>query len=200
MNHFMRTASAIRWIVWMLAMCLAPSLVQAHVGVGETSGLVHGLIHPLTGLDHVAAMVAVGLWAAQRGGRAVWVVPVTFVTVMTVGGLLGAVGFPLPFVEPGILASVLVLGVLIAAAIRLPLTASSLLVGLFALFHGHAHGAEMPETVAGAAYGIGFVLATGLLHCSGIGVGLLAQKLARPRVIRYAGGAITTLGIFLCIA
>lgn len=196
----MRTKSMIRWKVWTLALCLAPTLAQAHVGVGSTSGLVHGLAHPLTGLDHFAAMVAVGLWAAQCGGRAVWVVPVTFVTLMSAGGLLGAAGFPLPFVEPGIMASVLVLGLLIAAAIRLPLTASSLLVGLFALFHGHAHGAEMPETVAGAAYGMGFVLATGLLHCSGIGVGLLAQKLARPRVIRYAGGAITALGIYLCIA
>ena len=187
-------------IWWMLATFLAPSLAYAHVGVGETSGFLHGLAHPVTGLDHIAAMVAVGLWAAQRGGRAVWVVPVTFVTIMSVGGLLGAAGVPVSFVEPGIIASVLVLGVLIAAAVRLPLVASSLLVGLFAIFHGHAHGVEMPESVSGLAYGVGFVLATGLLHGLGIGLGLLAQKLASPRAIRNAGGAITAIGVYLCVA
>jgi urease accessory protein len=145
-------------------------------------------------------MVAVGLWAAQRGGRAVWVVPVTFVAMMPVGGLLGAMGIIVPFVEPGIVASMIVLGVLITAAVPMPLVAMSLLVGLFAIFHGHAHGAEIPETVSGLAYAVGFVLATGLLHCCGIGFGLYARRFVDAQPIRYAGGAIAALGIALFIA
>jgi urease accessory protein len=119
---------------------------------------------------------------------------------MAVGGLVGTLGVSMPFAEPGIVASVFVLGVLMAAAIRLPLVASSLLVGLFAAFHGHAHGAEMPETASGLVYGLGFVLATGLLHCCGIGSGLLARQLGSPRLIRYAGGATAALGIYLFVA
>lgn len=161
-------------------MLLAPSVAHAHVGVGPTSGFTDGLIHPFTGLDHLAAMVGVGIWAVQRGGRALWALPLTFVLVMSIGGLLGMMGLSLPFVEPGIAASVLVLGIFIAAAVRLPLIASTLLVGLFAIFHGHAHGAEMPETASGLAYGLGFVMATMLLHCSGICLGLFAQKKASP--------------------
>jgi urease accessory protein len=189
----------LRRMPWMLAACVLPSLTYAHVGVGQTSGFAHGFVHPLTGLDHMAAMVAVGLWAAQRGGRALWVVPLTFVGVMSVSGLLGALGVSVPLVEPGIVASVFVLGVLVAAAVRLPLVASSLIVGLFAVFHGHAHGAEMPETVSGLAYGIGFVLATGLLHGCGIGLGLLAGRLGSPRFVRYAGGATAALGVCLFV-
>ena len=192
-------SGTLRWMVCVLATCLLPSLAYAHVGVGQTSGFAHGFVHPLTGLDHIAAMVAVGLWAAQRGGRALWVVPLTFVGVMSVSGLLGALGVSVPLVEPGIVASVFVLGVLVAAAVRLPLVASSLIVGLFAVFHGHAHGAEMPETVSGLAYGLGFVLATGLLHGCGIGLGLLAGRLGSPRFVRYAGGATAALGVYLFV-
>lgn len=196
MKRNVRGSSALGWIVCALVTVFVPSLAHAHVGVGQTSGFSHGLAHPLTGLDHIAAMVAVGLWAAQRGGRAMWAVPLTFVWVMALGGLFGTVGVSIPFVEPGIVASVLVLGVLIAAAVHFPLVASSLLVGLFAIFHGHAHGAEMLEAASGLAYGIGFVLATALLHVCGIGFGLAAQRLASPRAIRYAGGAVTALGIY----
>lgn len=200
MKTHMRPDAAIRWLVSVLVVLVAPSLAQAHVGVGQTSGVLHGLWHPLSGPDHVAAMVAVGLWAAQRGGRAVWVVPVTFVAMMPVGGLLGAMGIIVPFVEPGIVASMIVLGVLITAAVPMPLVAMSLLVGLFAIFHGHAHGAEIPETVSGLAYAVGFVLATGLLHCCGIGFGLYARRFVDAQPIRYAGGAIAALGIALFIA
>ena len=185
---------------WIVTALLFPSLTYGHVGVSETSGFAHGFAHPLTGLDHIAAMVAVGLWAAQRGGRAVWVVPLTFVSVMAVSGFLGTLGVPIPFVEPGIVASVLVLGVLIAAAVRLPLVASSLIVGLFAIFHGYAHGAEMPATASGLVYGAAFVVATGLLHCVGIGLGLLAGRLGSPRFVRYAGGATAALGVYLAVA
>jgi len=199
MKH-LRITSITQWPAAIAAALLTPSLAYAHTGVGGTSGVVDGLLHPLTGIDHMAAMIAVGLWAIQCGGRAVWAVPLSFVTVMASSSLIGAAGIALPFVEPGIAASVLILGLLIVAAIRLPLAASMALVGLFALFHGYAHGTEMPETAAGAAYGIGFVLSTGLLHALGIVVGLAARNLAAPELIRYAGGATTAFGVYLVIA
>jgi len=189
--------SVIPWIAWVFATLLAPSLAYAHVGVGPTSGFAHGLTHPLTGLDHIVAMVSVGLWAWQLGGRAVWVVPLSFMTAMSAGAMIGAVGTSIPYVEPGVIASVLVLGLLIAATVRLPLVVSGILVGLFAVLHGHAHGTEMPETVSGLAYGMGFVLATGVLHGGGIGLGLLAQKFDSRHLVRYAGGATVAFGIYL---
>jgi urease accessory protein len=144
-------------------------------------------------------MVAVGIWAAQIAGRATWAVPATFVTVMVIGGAIGITGTAIPFVEQGIVISVLILGVLIAAAIRLPLPASSAIVGLFALFHGHAHGAEMPVALSGISYGIGFVLTTAVLLFSGICFGASLQKTARLQTVRYAGAAIAVGGVFLLI-
>ncbi|MBI3850603.1 MAG: HupE/UreJ family protein [Verrucomicrobia bacterium] len=199
MKRYFECASALRWLFLPLFVLLFPSLAHAHVGVGQTSGLLPGLAHPVTGLDHICAMIAVGLWAAQRGGRAIWLVPLTFISVMAVGGLLGVAAISIPFVEYGIIASVLVLGVLIAAAVRLPLVASVIVIGLFALFHGHAHGAEMPETASGFAYGLGFMSATACLHLCGVGVGLLAQRLGTARIIRYAGVAITACGVYFCL-
>jgi urease accessory protein len=184
----------------LLLLALSPSLAHAHTGVGSTSGIWSGLAHPATGIDHILAMVAVGLWAAQRGGRAIWLVPLAFITVMAVGGVLGMMAISIPFVEQGIVASVLVLGVLIAAAVRLPLVASMILVGLFALFHGHAHGAEMPDTAAGLAYGLGFILATACLHGIGISLGVVAQRFGTERLVRYAGGAIAVFGLYLLLA
>jgi urease accessory protein len=200
MKSYVQTNSMIQWLVLMFTMLLAPSVAHAHVGVGQTGGFMLGLAHPVTGLDHIAAMVAVGLWAAQRGGRGVWIVPLSFVMAMSVGGAIGATGISIPFVEPGIGASVLVLGLLIAAAVRMPLMASSVLVGLFAVFHGHAHGSEMPVMASGLAYGIGFMLSTALLHGCGIGLGLLSQRLASAHLVRYAGGATAAFGIYLFIA
>ena len=165
---------------------LFPSMAYAHTGVGETSGFYNGVIHPVTGLDHICAMVAVGLWAAQRGGKAIWLVPLTFVSVMAIGGWLGMIGRSIPFVEQGIVASVLILGVLIATAVRLPLVVSVLIVGLFALFHGHAHGAEMPDSASGLLYGLGFIFSTVLLHLCGIALGLSAQRFGTPQLVRYA--------------
>jgi len=185
----------------LLAIFLLPTLAQAHPGMpGHTHGFANGLAHPLTGLDHICAMVAVGLWAAQRGGRALWLVPSVFVSAMILGGVLGMAVVPIPFVEPGIAASVLVLGLLIAAAVRLPLPVSAMLVGLFALFHGYAHGAEMPDSTSGLAYGVGFVAATASLHLLGIGSSLFAQRFGSARMVRYAGGAIAVCGIYLCFA
>jgi urease accessory protein len=145
-------------------------------------------------------MVAVGLWAAQQGKRAVWAVPLAFVATMALGGALGMAGLALPYVEQGIAASVLVLGVLIAAAARLPLAAGMLLVAVFALFHGHAHGAEMPSTASGLAYGAGFVAATALLHACGVGLGLTLKKLERPAALRFAGAAVALCGVGLLLA
>jgi len=142
-------------------------------------------------------MIAVGLWAAQRGGRSLWLVPLAFVSIMALGGMLGMTGGALPFVETGIATSVLILGVLIAASVRLPLLMSVFIVGVLAMFHGYAHGAEMPATASGLAYGIGFMLATASLHLCGIGMGLAAQKINSVKLVRYAGGAIAACGVYL---
>ncbi len=177
---------------------LIPRLALAHTGVGPANGLASGFFHPLGGLDHVCAMISVGLWASQqKDRRAVWAVPLAFVSVMTAGAALGAAGVALPFAERGIVLSVLLLGVLVAAAARLPLAASVFVVALFAVCHGHVHGSEMPATVSGVGYGAGFVLATALLHAAGVGVGVATQKLSRPVVVRAAGAAVAACGVLL---
>ncbi len=179
---------------------LIPFAVFAHTGVGEISGFSVGFIHPFSGWDHLLAMVAVGLWATQMKGRAIWVIPGVFVGVMTLGGLLGISGIRVPYPELGILVSVLVLGILIVMAMQLPLVASAVLIGLFALFHGHAHGAEMPLLSSGVTYSLGFALATALLHLSGIAVGLLLQKQQAHKWVRFTGAAIAMGGIYLAIS
>ena len=188
--NFLRAVFAVAFVLW-----LTPAVVHAHVLPGQPHGFFHGLSHPIHGLDHVLAMIAVGLWAAQLGGRALWLVPLNFVGIMALGGILGASGVPVPFVETGIILSVVVLGLLIAGAVRLPLLAGAALVGLFALFHGHAHGAEMPATARGLLYGLGFVMVTALLHAVGIAGATMAQRLARVSVIRFAGALIVVGGV-----
>lgn len=182
------------------AAAFLPALAQAHPFHGPTNSFASGLSHPLLGLDHILAMVAVGLWAAQLGGRALWLVPTAFVSLMTVGGLLGMAGVPIPGVEAGILASILALGLLIAAAARLPLAASVALVGLFALFHGHAHGTEIPVAASGLAYGLGFVASTALLHACGMSLGILARKQSAVPMLRFAGAVIALAGVCLWLA
>ena len=184
----------------LLTLCLiVPSLAHAHVSPDHTVSVLNGLGHPLLGLDHLLAMLAVGLWAAQLGGRATWLVPATFVSLMTVGGAMGMTGFALPFAEEGVLVSVLLLGVLVAAAARLPLAVSMAMVGLFAIFHGHAHGTEMQVGISGLSYGLGFVLATAGLHACGIGLGRLAQQKAKTPLLRFAGAAIALTGLCMCL-
>lgn len=176
----------------------APSTAFAHTGVGATAGFAHGFLHPLTGLDHVLAMVMVGVFAFQLGGRALWLVPATFVGVMALGGALGVAGIDVPFVEAGIALSVIVLGAVVALQVRAPVAVAMAVVGLFAIFHGHAHGSEMPESAAGAVYGLAFMLATALLHTAGIGLGSLLGRAAErkgPLVVRAAGAAAALAGV-----
>ena len=198
MKMFLRNTSRFQRSLILLALIFIPSLAQAHPGhLGHTAGWANGLLHPVSGLDHICAMIAVGLWAAQRGGRAIWIVPLTFVSVMALGGLLGMNGVRVPLAEQGIAASVLVLGLLIAAAVRLPLATSVLVVGIFAVFHGYAHGAEMPPTASGLTYGLGFMAATAGLHLCGISAGLMTQRLGSTRLVRYAGVIIAAFGLYL---
>jgi urease accessory protein len=182
------------------ALLLLPLPVLAHTGAGHLDGFGAGLIHPLGGLDHLLAMVAVGLWAAQMGGKALWRVPGAFVSVMLLGAVLAVAGISVPYVEQGIAVSVLVLGVLIAAAFRLAPLVSALLVGVFALFHGHAHGAEMPLASTAALYSLGFASGTALLHAIGAGGGLWLQRWSSARAVRLTGGAITLVGMYLAVA
>jgi urease accessory protein len=175
------------------------SLASAHVGVGDAHGFAHGFSHPLGGLDHILAMVAVGVFAANLGGRAVWAVPLTFMALMAAGGALGLAGVAVPFVEIGIALSIVVLGLAVAIRRDWPVAAAMALVGVFAVFHGHAHGTEMPADVSGAAYAAGFLAATGLLHLIGIGVGFgLARLSGRTeigrRAVEVGGAAIAVAG------
>lgn len=176
---------------------LAPTLAHAHTGVGVTHGFAQGFEHPILGLDHLLAMIAVGLWAAQIGGRALWAVPLTFVSVMAVGGALGITGVPVPYVEQGIATSVLLLGLFITLAVRMPLAFSIPVVAIFAICHGQAHGAEMPANASGIAYAIGFMATTALLHCCGIGLGIGIQRMAKASLLRIAGATVAVTGLAL---
>jgi urease accessory protein len=178
----------------LLILTLLPNQAFAHVGIGEASGWAHGMLHPFLGLDHLCAMLAVGLWAKQLGGRAVWCVPLTFVCVMVLGGLLGIASIPLPFIEAGILLSLLVLGLLIAAAIQLPFFVCVVIVAIFALFHGYAHGVEMPQSMSGLTYALGFMLSTTVLHAIGIAIATGLTKVGRSQWLRLIGGLIAMLG------
>ena len=183
--------------VLALAAAALPVAAYAHTGVGEAAGLVHGFSHPISGLDHILAMVMVGILAFQLGGRAVWAVPATFLLVMALGGAFGIAGINVPFVETGIALSVIVLGAIVALNIRASTSVAMGIVGLFAIFHGHAHGAEMPETAAGVAYAAGFMIATALLHVAGLGLGLMIARFGQRRgavVVRSAGGVAAVAG------
>ncbi|TGQ81255.1 protein hupE [Mesorhizobium sp. M8A.F.Ca.ET.207.01.1.1] len=168
----------------------------AHVGIGSTSSLMAGFTHPLSGLDHMTVMLAVGLWAALKGGKAIWAWPAAFVGIMLAGAALGMAHLPLPFVEPGILASVVALGLLVALAVDLPVSAGVAIIGLFALFHGHAHGTEVPENAGGLEYMAGFAIATVLLHAIGIAAGLGLGMRFRG-VARIVGAACAAIGVGL---
>lgn len=181
---------------------LVPLAVSAHVGPGAHGGLAQGFAHPLTGADHVLVMVAVGVFAAALGGRAVWAVPAAFVGFLLVGALLGVGGVPLAMVEPGIALSVIVLGVAVAAGLRLPTGLAMGLVGLFALFHGHAHGSEAAGAAPFLPYAAGFVAATVLLHLAGIGLGRSIDRLGAalaPHARRVIGAAGALAGAVILV-
>ena len=173
---------------------LGASPAFAHVGIGSMASFAAGLAHPLSGLEHIAVMVAVGLWAALKGRRALWVWLAAFVGVMLVGGALGMAHASVPFVEPGILASVVALGLLVALAVDLPVAAGAAIVAVFALLHGHAHGSEVAENVGGIEYMVGFAFATATLHAAGIGFALTMQRAHLRPLIRNSGAACVLAG------
>ena len=185
-------AIAVPTAVLVLAIACAPAF--AHTG-SASGGFVGGFAHPLFGPDHVVAMVAVGLWGAFLGSPAIWLLPIVFPLVMAFGGIIGILGVPLPGVEIGIALSAIVLGLMVALAARPPLWTAAVLVGAFAIFHGYAHGGELPPGADAVTYFVGFVVATGLLHLTGIAFGLLARWPAGRFAVRAAGGAIALAGV-----
>jgi urease accessory protein len=182
---------------------LAATSAQAHTGVGVAGGFVHGFAHPIGGLDHVLTMIAVGIFAARLGGRALVLMPLSFISMMIVGGAIGMAGIGLPLVEIGLVEigiglSVVVLGLCSACGYRVPVAVAMAVTAIFALFHGHSHGAEMPEALSGLRYAAGFVVGTSLLHAIGIGIGLAPRKLGEvlsAPVLRMTGSVIALAGI-----
>lgn len=177
----------------------ATGAADAHTFGATGAGLAQGFAHPLGGLDHILAMVAVGLWASQLGGRAMWLVPAAFVGTMAVGGAIGFANIGVPHVEIGILGSLLVLGALVAGAVRLPVAIGAAIVGFFALFHGHAHGTELPEAASAVLYAGGFVLATALLHGIGIAAGLALRRESGAWLVRLGGAATAAAGLAMIV-
>jgi urease accessory protein len=176
-----------------------PYVAWAHERVGESGGFLVGFLHPFSGLDHMAAMVAVGLWGAQLGPPAVWALPVTFPIVMAFGGALGIRGVPIPGVELGIALSALALGIAILWEVRPPIAVAAALVGLFAIFHGHAHGGELPAGASRMLYSLGFVIATGSLHACGISLGLVHRWSWGRILLRACGGSVALLGVYFVV-
>ena len=181
--------------VFIAAVALAtPATAFAHPG-DDAGGLATGFAHPLSGLDHVLAMIAVGLWGAQLGRPAVWLLPVAFPMMMAVGGFVGLIGVHLPGVEIGIALSACVLGAMVLLEARPDLRIAAMLVGVFAIFHGHAHGTELPPGDGGLLYSIGFVTGTGFLHAVGIGIGLIHAWPIGRVTLRLSGLAVTLAGL-----
>jgi len=180
---------------------LMPLTAAAHTGTGNVGGLLSGMKHPVSGLDHIVAMVAVGIWGAFIGGRAMWLLPVVFPVVMAFGGGLGVLAVQLPgietakVIETGIAVSAITLGAMVALAARPPLWVAAVIVGFFAIFHGYAHGAELPAAANALTYAVGFVVVTGLLHLCGIGVGLLVHWPWGRIAVRAGGGVIAGIGV-----
>jgi urease accessory protein len=196
------TAKLTKTLFAVATAILTPAVAFAHTGVGDTSGFVHGFGHPISGLDHILAMTMVGVFAWQLGGRALWLVPMTFVLIMTVGGALGIAGIGVPFVEVGIALSVVVLGAIVAFNVKAPAAVAMGLVGLFAIFHGHAHGAEIPQDAGGVTYAAGFMIAAAVLHLTGITAGFLIGRAGErygSLVVRMAGGFASVAGLGLLI-
>jgi urease accessory protein len=180
----------------VILITLWPGAALAHIHQGEGVGLLTGLRHPISGLDHVLAMIAVGLWGAQLGAPAIWVLPVAFPMVMAMGGLLGFLNVPLPGIEYGIAASAILLGAAVMLEVRPPLALAAIVVGFFAIFHGYAHGAELPAGQSALLYSMGFVMATGSLHAVGIGIGTVHRWSWGRTLLRVAGCVVAVGGFF----
>ncbi len=187
------------WIPGALLL-LASEPALAHITQGSLGGFGSGFEHPLTGADHFLAMLAVGIWGAQMGGRPVWALPVTFPLIMAMAGLAGMLGLPLGHVELGIALSIIALGSAILLAWRPAEIVALLVVGVFAVFHGYAHGVELPNAADPADYAVGFVVATGMIHLLGIGVGFLLRKPFEGRLARALGGVIAAGGVYFLVA
>ena len=185
------------WILLLTIYILTyyPSSAFAHVERGQATGFVTGLQHPWSGLDHVLAMIAVGIWGAQLGSPAIWLLPVTFPMVMSMGAMMGLLGIPLPGIEIGIALSAILLGAMVFGELRPKLVIAAVMVGFFAVFHGHAHGTELPAGQSGLLYSMGFVIATGILHGMGITIGLINRWPAGKIALRGAGALITIMGV-----
>jgi urease accessory protein len=185
-----------KWIALLFALTFWTQAALAHPVKGQAVGFLTGFLHPISGLDHVVAMIAVGLWGAQLGAPAIWLLPVAFPIVMAFGGMLGLMGVPLPGTEIGIAASAIMLGALVMLEIRPPLAAAAVVVSFFAIFHGHAHGSELPPGQDALLFSIGFVIATGCLHAVGISIGLIHKWPWGQRALRVAGGGVAAAGLF----
>lgn len=185
------------WII--VVTVLWPLYAWAHVGSGEAGGFITGLQHPVSGLDHVVAMLAVGLWGAQLGAPAIWLLPVVFPMMMAGGGCLGLMGIPLPGVEVGIAVSAVVLGLIVLVEARLKIQQAMIIVAFFAIFHGHAHGTELPAGQSGLLYSMGFVAATGCLHGMGIAIGLIHRWQVGRLALRGAGSIVCMAGIYFFV-
>ena len=187
-----------RLLLVLIVILVASNPAAAHTEAGVPGGLLNGFLHPLTGLDHLVAMVAVGLWGAQLGAPGIWVLPICFPAVMALGGVLGILGVPLHGTEIIIALSALVLGFAVALALHVRFWIAAVVVGVFAVFHGYAHGSEMPGAANALAYGLGFVTATGMLHAAGILFGMLVRWPLGAHAVRALGAAIAGLGgVFL---
>jgi urease accessory protein len=178
-----------------IPLIFAARMASAHVAGGEAAGFAVGFRHPISGLDHVLAMVAVGLWGAQLGAPAIWMLPVAFPLVMALGGMLALAGVPLPGIEVGIAASAIVLGAAVMLEVRAPIVVASALVAVFAIFHGHAHGTELPPGQSAILYSMGFVVATGCLHALGIGIGTVHRWSWGRALLRAAGAVVAASGL-----
>ncbi len=197
--HRIMSLRHLRTLPLAAAAALLTQPARAHEQADVGGGLAAGLLHPLTGADHLIAMVAVGIWGAQLGAPAIWVLPITFPLVMALGGVLGIMHVALPMPEVVIALSALVLGGAVALRLKLPFAAAAAVVAVFAVFHGHAHGAELPGSANPLAYGIGFVVATGLLHLCGIVIGTLTRWPAGERVVQGLGAVIALLGGYFLV-
>lgn len=185
---------------WLLAVLLMGAAAAAQAHTDEAGGgFASGFLHPVGGVDHLLAMIAVGIWGATLGRPLIWALPVAFPLLMVLGGVLGIAGVPLPFVEAGIATSVVVLGLAILAAWRAPVGVALVIVGVFGLLHGYAHGMELPASAAPVAYTAGFVLSTGLLHLAGIAIGLLTGVPRGAQLLRVGGAAIAAVGVWILL-